>query len=218
MDNRFQHILLSVKIAAITSALLLAPVSHAAEATDAQAAETSPVEQKTAIDIDNEVFELGIFTGMLNIEDFGSQFFAPGISAKFRASEDFFIEYNYLKAKVTESAYEKSSGFKFVDGKDRTFKHYDLLVGYNLFQGEFFPTTDKANLSTLYLVAGVGDTEFGGEANMTYTLGVGYEVAITRSILFHFDFKDYIYKSNLVLDKERSVSATQISTGLKYAF
>jgi outer membrane beta-barrel protein len=217
MDNRFQHVLLSVKAAAITSALLLAPVSHAAEATALETPAEAPVEQKTAIDIDNEVFELGVFAGVLNIEDFGSQFFAPGISAKFRASEDFFIEYNYLKATVTPSSYENSQG-KFISGDDRTFKHYDLLVGYNLFQGEFFPTTDKANLSTFYLVAGVGDTEFGGEANMTYTLGLGYEVALTRSILFHFDFKDYIYKSNLVLDKERSVSATQISTGLKYAF
>jgi hypothetical protein len=43
-------------------------------------------------------------------------------------------------------------------------------------------------------------------------------VALTRHFILHFDFKDYIYKSNLVLDKERSVSATQISSGLKYAF
>ena len=84
MDNRFQFVLLKVKAATLAAALCFAPAVFADESA------------KTDIsDINNEVFELGIFAGIINIEDFGSEF-VPGISATFRASEDFFIQYNYL--------------------------------------------------------------------------------------------------------------------------
>ncbi len=205
MDNRFQFVLLKLKATALAAALCVAPTAFADEPAKADIS-----------NINNEVFELGIFAGLINIEDFGSEF-APGISATFRASEDFFIQYNYLQADVSPSSYEKNQG-KLFDGDDRTFRHYDLLIGYNLFQGEFFPSPPKANLSSLYVVAGVGDTEFGGESSLTYTVGIGYQVSLTRRFAFHFDFRDYIYQSTLVSDEKRTVGAAQISSGIKFLF
>ena len=139
MDNRFQFVLLKMKAATLAVAMCIAPAVFADESV------TTDIS-----DINNEVFELGVFAGIINIEDFGSEF-VPGISATFRASEDFFIQYNYLQTDVSPSSYENNQG-KLFDGDDRTFKHYDLLIGYNLFQGEFFPSPPKANLSSLYVV------------------------------------------------------------------
>ena len=205
MDNRFQFVLLKMKAATLAVAMCIAPAVFADESV------TTDIS-----DINNEVFELGVFAGIINIEDFGSEF-VPGISATFRASEDFFIQYNYLQTDVSASSYENNQG-KLFDGDDRTFKHYDLLIGYNLFQGEFFPSPPKANLSSLYVVGGVGDTEFGGESSLTYTVGIGYQVALTRRIGLHFDFRDYIYRSTLVSDEKRTVGAAQISSGVKLLF
>lgn len=206
MDNRFQFVLLKLKAATLAASMLIAPAALADE----------PAAARDISDINNEVFEFGVFAGIVNIEDFGSEF-APGISATFRASEDFFIQYNYLQTDVSPSSYEKNQG-RFFDGDDRTFTHYDLLIGYNLFQGEFFPSPPKASLSSLYVVAGVGDTEFGGESSLTYTVGIGYQVALTRRIALHFDFRDYIYRSTLISDEKRTVSAAQISSGVKFTF
>lgn len=199
MDNRFQHLLLVAKTTLLFSAIASAPLSYG-----------------NSLDIDNEVFELGVFAGVLNIEDFNSEF-VPGLRATFRASEDYFIQYNYLQTDVSLSAYEQSQGVRFFDGDDRTFSHYDLLVGYNIFQGEFFPSS-TASLSSLYVVAGVGETDFGGESALTYTLGLGYQVAITRRFALQFDFRDYIYTSSLITDESRSVHTTQISTGVSFLF
>lgn len=208
MDTRFQHVLLTAKAAGLAAALLCSP---------ALLADDGEVNSRVRLaEVNNEIFDLGVFVGVVNIEDFGSEI-APGLSATFRASEDFFIQYNYLETDVSLSSYEKNQG-QFFEGDDRRFRHYDLLVGYNLFQGEFFPSPPKANLSTLYVVAGVGETEFGGESSLTYTVGLGYQVAISRRIGFNLDFKDYIYQSTLVSDEKRSVHATQISTGLRYSF
>jgi outer membrane beta-barrel protein len=207
MDNRFQFVLLTIKAVALATAFLHAPVLLA---------DDSGTEKTDISDINNEVFELGVFAGIVNIEDFGSEL-APGLSLTFRASEDFFIQYNYLQADVALSAYENSQD-PFFSGNDRTFTHYDLLIGYNIFQGEFFPSPAKAKLSALYVVAGVGDTEFGGESSFTYTLGLGYEVALTRHIGVHIDFRNYLYQSTLVSDEKRMVSAAQVSIGTKYLF
>jgi outer membrane beta-barrel protein len=214
MDIRFQFILLKTKAVILLSALLMAAMSYAQEASDIDYSH-----EADSLDINNEVFELGIFGGIINIENFTSEF-APGISATFRASEDYFIQYNYLQTDVALSSAEKTLpvGESYVSDDDRQFTHYDLLVGYNLFQGEFFPSPAKANLSALYLVAGVGDTEFGGESSMTYIVGAGYQVALSRHFGLHFDFRDYIYRSSLVTDRSKSVNTTQISTGLKYSF
>ncbi len=209
MDTRFQFIFLTRSLSAIFAAFLI--VSSSAFADSA--------EDNDILDINNEVFELGLFGGIINIENFTSEF-APGISATFRASEDYFIQYNYLRTNVSQSSAEKrlSGNESYVSGDDRTFTHYDLLVGYNFFQGEFFPSPAKASLSSLYVVAGVGDTEFGGESSMSYTVGVGYQVALNRRFGLHFDFRDYIYRSSLITEVGKSVSTTQISTGLKFSF
>jgi outer membrane beta-barrel protein len=206
MDNRFQFVLLTLKAVALATAFLHAPVLLA---------DDSGTEKTDISDINNEVFELGVFAGIVNIEDFGSEL-APGISLTFRASEDFFVQYNYLQADVSFSAYENSQDSLL--GNERTFKHYDLLIGYNIFQGEFFTSPAQAKLSALYMVAGVGETKLGGESSFTYTLGLGYEVALTRHLGVHIDFRDYFYQSTLVLPEKQMVSVAQVSIGAKYLF
>jgi outer membrane beta-barrel protein len=210
MDNRFQHILLTTKLISFVFILGFSSVL---------CAEDEVVSSKTDIsNINNEVFELGLFAGLINIQDFTSEF-VPGISFTFRASEDFFVQYNYLEAEVGLSSYEESAvdtNVRF-SGSDRKFIHYDLLVGYNIFQGEFFPNPPKASLSSLYLVLGVGNTDFGDESKFTYTAGLGYQVALTRRFAVHFDYRDYIYERAL-FTVEETVHNSQISVGLKFAF
>lgn len=206
MENRIQYIFL------IALAILCLPV------TSAWASErpTAPSDARANTRINNEVFELGVVLGWLNIADFNSEA-SLGLVATFKASEDFFIQYNYLQAEAGPSSYEKSQGRLF-DGKDRTFRHYDLLLGYNLFQGEFFPTAANARLSALYLVGGVGDTQFGGESSFTYTAGIGYQVALTRRFILRMDYRTYIYTSNLISDEDQTVYTTQLSSGLSFLF
>jgi outer membrane beta-barrel protein len=215
MDIRFQFLFLKLKIAMMAAIFLFASSISFAAQDSVEDIESD----ENALDINNEVFELGAFTGIINIENFTSAV-VGGLGATFRASEDFFIQYNYLRANVSLTSFEKTP--QFGDGGytlgDRNFVHYDLLVGYNLFQGEFFPSPAKTNLSSLYVVAGVGDTEFGGESSMTYIFGIGYQVALSRHLGLHFDFKDYLYKSSIITEKSEIVKATQISAGLKYLF
>lgn len=206
MDIRFQHILLIVRALCLSLGVLCVSTQ----------AQDKPAK---GLDINEELFELGAFVGIVNIEDFTSEV-APGISLTFRASEDFFIQYNYLQvSEVDLPLYEQQVGTPlYFTGNGRKFTHYDLLVGYNIFQGEFFKAQAKTSLSNLYVVLGAGETTFGKESRFSYTAGLGYQVGITKNINFSVDYKNYIYKSSVILDQDKTVNSTQISTGIHYIF
>ena len=163
--------------------------------------------------VDNEVFELGVNAGMINIEDYGSEL-TFGASASFKATEDFFLQVNYLQASAKESSYEKSQGKLF---SDRDFRHFDLLVGLNIFQSEFSFKEGEENLASFYVVGGVGDTAFGGEESFTYTLGAGYQVAFNRSYIVKLDYRNYTYNSTLS-DVDKTVNNGGFSLGVNYLF
>lgn len=193
------------KLSAIACALLFSFGNVANAQTDSSV---------DASDLDSEVFKLGLFTGVLNIGDFGSEW-VTGLSATFQASEDFFLQYNYLQTDADLSSFEESQGRYF---SDRSFVHYDLLVGYNLFQGEIYQREGIANLSSLYLVGGVGDTRFGDEESFTITYGLGYQIAAWRRVILNVDYRNYLYESSLIRGEERTTQNTQFSVGINYLF
>ena len=201
MENRFQYILL------IAALLLVQTTSYAQTNTGIN-----------DLDIRTEFIEAGLTAGVVNIEDFGSEL-TWGAGLTFRATEDFFLQLNYMQADgVDLSAAENSGGIgQFLAGSDRDFIHYDLLLGYNLFQGEFFTNDSKASHSSFYVVGGVGETEFGSENSFTFTLGLGYQVAFNRHYIMRLDMRDYIYTSSLI-SEDNTTNNIHFSAGLSYLF
>ncbi len=203
MAHWIQRILLTVSLIGFLNFIAL-PTS----------AENASLESSMS-SLDNEQFELGITAGVINIQDFGSEIIA-GINANFIASEDVFMQMTFLQADAELSSYEKSQGQLFAND-DRTFKQLGFLVGYNLFQGEQFFSQPDAQLSSLYLVAGIGDTDFGGEESFTYILGVGYQVGLSRRVNLKFDYRNYIYDSSLLREDEATQNG-QLSASLNWLF
>lgn len=203
MENWVQHILLVLR-----TAILLSFVAGSAMAAEGE-------NKATASAIDSEFFDVGFTAGVVNIEDFGSEFIA-GINATFNASEKYFLQFNWMQADVSDSAYEESQG-SFYSGDDRTFTHYDVLLGYNVLQGEIFTSEAHANLSSVYLVGGVGETEFGGENRFTYVFGVGYQMALARRFIMRFDNRYYIYDS-VTIEEDEKVYNNQLSAGIGFLF
>lgn len=164
--------------------------------------------------IDTEFFELGGAAGVLNVKDFTSEMTA-GVYTTFRTTENFFLQFNYLQADVSLSAVEKSSQGPFTGS--RTYHHLNLLLGYNLFQGEIF-RGKYSGLSSLYVVGGVGDTEFLDESSFTYVYGIGYQMALSRRYSLRFDYRNYVYDSIVVDQQENSTNNVHLTVGLGWLF
>ncbi len=204
MANWLQHLFLKPISASVLSGVaLLATAPVAVNASE--------------LNVNSELFDVSLVAGVINLEDFPAEY-VIGANVTFKASEDFFLQYNYVQADVSKSSFEEADSSN-VFAFERSLVHYDLLLGYNIFQGEFFTGGDNAHLSALYTVGGIGYTDFGGEENFTYTIGVGYQIEFRRKYVLRVDYRDYIYQTSLIIgDEEKTVHNNQFSVGLGYLF
>jgi outer membrane beta-barrel protein len=179
--------------------------------------EVKPREVKEAA-IDDESFEVGLFLGVLNIDNFGSE---PvyGVNAAYHATEDFFLQLNYGVSEAGLTSFEDLSGenVRLLTDEEREYTYYDFLVGYNVFPGEIFMTSKRTFNSAIYLVGGIGNTKFGGEDNFTVALGTGYRIVFRDWLSWFVDFRDHMFNSDIVNESELTHNL-QLSTGVSFFF
>ncbi len=220
MANRFQQLLLA---AFFSTSLISISTSVFAEDGDVEINPIIVVEpdnkQREAYEaqIDSEFFELGAYVGILAIEDFGSST-VLGLKASFHATEDFFLQANYGQAEAGQSTAEYYFGNDDISIiKDRDYRYYNLLVGYNLFPGETFVTQDLTFNSAFYLVAGAGNTEFADDNHFTITVGSGYRVILKDWLTVNVDFRDHSFEHEIG-PKTKRTHNLEFSTGLTAFF
>ncbi|MDC0662414.1 outer membrane beta-barrel domain-containing protein [Marinobacter sp. SS21] len=240
MENWTEHFLLTpanfvptqAKVRKGAAALMLSlaacgPHTVLAQETDDTADKPAPVQviapevkPRTVreSDIDSEFFEVGAFAGVLSIDNFSSE---PvfGVSAAFHATEDFFIQANFGMSEAGLTSFEELSGsnVRLLTDSDRDYTFYNFLVGYNIFPGEVFFTDKLTFNSAFYLVGGVGNTEFGGERNFTTTLGTGYRIVLLDWLTVHMDFRDHMFKSDLIRESQLTHNI-ELSSGVTLFF
>lgn len=215
MEAGLQHIFLIMKKTLSTAIILTIPL--ASEHLQAENTVVSNASALRVLDqrVDRDFFELGFYAGVLNIQDFSSDALI-GLRGTVYATEDFFLHFDIASADASESRFEEAQG-ELVDDKDRRYDYYDLLVGYNIYSGEVFPQAASATLSNLYLVAGVGNTAFGGEENFTYILGAGFKVEVLTDWYWSVDLRNHFYKSDLIKEDEAAHNV-EFSSGISYLF
>jgi outer membrane beta-barrel protein len=238
MDNRVKQFLLAQPIktgigAALCRTLILLSIGWAGLATAAEpTGNTGGVGKPDAVQvimpevqprdvsedaIDDESFEIGLYAGVLNIDNFGSE---PvyGVRASYFATEDLFLQLNYGKSKAGNTSFEDITGnFRLLTDNQRDYTYYNILAGYNLFPGEVFMTSKLAFHSSIYLVGGVGNTDFAGEDNFTTTLGTGYRIILLDWLSWQVDFRDHIFKSDII-NKDETTHNLELTTGITFFF
>ncbi len=196
MESRFQRIFL---------VLLVAMTAYPAWAAQPDELELEPLvvrePERREVDVDeldSEDFEIGAFGGVMNIEDFGSDT-VTGIRAAYHVTEDFFVEGIYGQTTMGQTSFELlSGGAPLLTDEERELTYYNVSVGWNIFPGEAFVGGRWAFKGSLYVVAGAGSTEFGGDDIFTINAGVGYRFIATDWLAFHVDVRDHFFESDLL--------------------
>ncbi len=150
--------------------------------------------------IDTEDFEITAFYGVLDVEDFGSEP-VVGIRAAYHVTEDFFVEATYAESEVKDDSFRRL-GLPLFPQETQDVEYYALSVGYNILPGEVFLGRNVAMSSSFYVLAGVGNVEFIDEDEFAYHAGVGLKVLPTDWLSVRFDFRDYIYETDLLGENE----------------
>jgi outer membrane beta-barrel protein len=203
MESRICLFLL--KTACVAAAFSLLQACSLLQRNEPDHAEQEPVimpdlERRTITeaDIDSEDFEAGIFVGVMSVEDFGSNV-VYGARAAYHITEDFFTEAAIGRTDTDETSYETlSGGAQILSGSERELTYYNISLGYNLLPGEAFIGSGHAFNSALYVIAGIGNTEFANDSHFTINVGAGYRFLLNDWIALHVDFRDHIFDSDLL--------------------
>jgi outer membrane beta-barrel protein len=146
--------------------------------------------------IDTENFELGAYVGTLSVEDFGANT-VTGVRFDYHITEDFFLEAAYGSSTVLDSSF-RQLGLPIFPQEDEDLTYYNISFGYNMFPGEIFFGKKRAWTSAVYIIGGIGNTEFIGENMSTFNIGIGVRLLPTDFLTLRFDIHDYLWDSDLL--------------------
>ncbi len=167
--------------------------------------------------IDTEDFEIGVFGGIMGVEDFGSNP-SYGLRLAYHVNESLFVEATAGRTDTEETSFERLSGAaELLNDEEREFIYYNLSLGYNLFPGEAFIGENRAYSQSLYLIGGLGSTRFAGDDRFTLNLGVGYRFLVTDSIALHADFRDHLFDID-ILGEDKTVHNLEAHFGFTFFF
>jgi len=165
--------------------------------------------------IDKENFEIGAFAGIMSIEDFGSDL-VYGARLAYHLTEGFFVEGTAGQTEAGLTSFEVlSGGARLFD--NRTLTYYNLNLGYNILPGEGFIGEARAYNTQLYLIAGLGSTNFADDDRFTVNFGFGFRFLLNDSWTLRADFRDHLYDIN-ILGEEKTVHNLEGTVGFTVFF
>ena len=165
--------------------------------------------------IDRENFEIGAFGGIHSIEDFGTDL-VIGARFAYHLTEGFFVEATAGQTEAGLTSFEElSGGARLFD--DRTLTYYNLNLGYNVLPGEGFIGEGRAYNTHLYLIAGLGSTEFADDDRFTVNFGFGFRFLLNDSWTLRLDFRDHLYDIDILGD-EKTVHNLEGTFGFTFFF
>ena len=102
-------------------------------------------------------------------------------------------------------------------------KYYNLSVGYNILPGEVFWGRNTAFLSQLYLIGGIGNTNFVASDKVnhrnrqTFNYGMGVRVLFHDRFSLQVDMRQYLYDLD-ILGKNETTKNLEWTGGLSIYF
>lgn len=179
------------------------------------APDVQPEDIKEAL-IDSENFEVGLYFGMINIEDFESSH-VYGLRLAYHLSEDVFFEANMGFAEAGETSAEQLGQVQLLTDAQRDYEYYNVNIAYNVLPGQAYFARRYAFNTNFYLIMGLGATEFADDNRFTINYGAGYQILLNDAFAWHISARQHIYEIDLLGEEKNSVN-TEFSTGLSVFF
>jgi len=178
---------------------------------------TPDLERRTITEdkLDSEDWEIGIYTGFISIEDFGSDS-VVGLRAAYHITEDFFIEGTFGTSEAGETSAELVGGGAPIL-TDRDYNYYNVSIGWNVLPGEIFLGSNTAFNTAFYILFGVGNTQFNDDDRFTYTLGAGLRFYATDWLALHATVKDHLFDHD-VFGEAVTVNNLEATLGVSMYF
>ncbi len=221
METGLQRVFLSSWLRLLLVAALVLPAAASAQDDDDELGTiiTPDLERRQIKEsmLDSENFEIGVFGGLLNIEDFGSNPVA-GVTLAYHVTESFFLEAAYAQSKAQKTSYELlSGGVELLTEDERKLRYYNLSVGYNFLPGQVYIGKRWAFNTRFYLIGGAGNTEFASKEYFTYNLGAGLRFYAVDWISFDLSMRNHAF-THEIFGESASINNLEARFGLSLFF
>lgn len=161
-------------------------------------------------------FEVGGFVGVFATENFGASA-VYGLRVGYHLTEDWFVEGSFGSTQVSDEAFRQIlPGGIFSSDKERL-SYYNLSAGYNLLPGEVFLGSRQARATAIYLLGGVGSTDFAGQKRQTFNLGFGWRILLGERGTLRVDLRDHVFSLDL-LGSSQSTHNLETTVGFGWHF
>jgi outer membrane beta-barrel protein len=161
-------------------------------------------------------FEIGAFVGTYAAQNFGSSV-VYGLRVGYAITEDVFVQASYGSTQVSDDLFRQIlPGGIFASDSERL-SYYNLSVGYNVLPGEVFIGANRALASALYVIGGIGSTDFNDQTRQTINIGLGARVFLKDSFSLQVDVRDHIYSLDL-LGKSENTQNLELTFGFSFFF
>jgi outer membrane beta-barrel protein len=167
-------------------------------------------------------FELGAYVGTYAMQNFGSSL-VYGVRLCYHISEDIFVQAVYGQTTVTDEAFRQILPGGIFAQPEETLKYYNLSVGYNILPGEVFWGRSTAFASSLYVIAGIGNTNFVASDKVnhrnrqTINYGAGIRVLFHDRISVQMDMRQHVFDLD-ILGKNESTKNLEWTGGVSFYF
>lgn len=202
MESRIQRIFLVGVLlitAATTSLWANAEETKSANDDELEKIITPDLERRTIkeSDLDTENFELGLYYGLLSIEDFGTNE-VSGVTFAYHITERFFTEAAFGISKLQKTSFEiLSQGLELLTDEQRDLSYYNLALGYNVLPGQVYVTKNFHFDTNIYFLAGAGNTHFADKNYFTYNFGAGLKFYSTDWLSIDLSLREYSFTHDL---------------------
>ncbi len=166
--------------------------------------------------IPSKDIEIGLLGGVYNAQNFGASG-VVGVRLGYHLTEDFFAEAEFGRTKISDQSIRAILPGGVIPAGDESLGYGTLSVGWNVFPGEIFLGSRQARATQLYLLGGIGSTDFVGQKRQTINLGLGMKVFVAQRWALRVDMRDHLYTLDLLGKRERTHNL-QLTTGVSYFY
>ncbi|HEX6018455.1 MAG TPA: outer membrane beta-barrel domain-containing protein [Burkholderiaceae bacterium] len=167
-------------------------------------------------------FEIGAYLGTYAMQNFGSSL-VYGVRLGYHISEDIFVQAVYAQTKVSDENFRQILPGGIFAQPEETLKYYNLSAGYNILPGEVFWGRNTAFASSLYVIAGIGNTNFiasdkvNHRNRQTINYGAGIRVLFHDRFSVQMDMRQHIFDLD-ILGKNESTKNLEWTGGVSFYF
>lgn len=166
--------------------------------------------------IPSKDFEIGAFGGLYNAQNFGASGLG-GLRLGYHVTEDVFVEGEVGRTRVSDASFRAILPGGVLASGRQSLDYGTLSVGVNVLPGEVFLGSRQARTSQLYLLGGIGSTDFVGQKRQTFAFGLGVKVLAAQRLALRVDLRDHVYTLDLLGQRERTHNL-QMTAGVAWFY